>query len=123
MTITDETESDSGLDALIWQIGEQRRRVEREGAQYRGCRWHGDADGRQSVTETIAAVEAMPEPGGFTTSWKCLDGWLDSVTLDDLRTVRGLLAQRRQACFARQRELVLAAEAGEIVDLGAGWPQ
>lgn len=122
----DEEEHDSGLDALIWQIGEQRRRVEHAGIAYRGIRFRGDAGGRQSVGEALAFVEAYEAEHGagtFSTSWKGLDGWLDDVGLDDLREVRNRLAARRQACFQRERELVAAAEAGEHVDLGSGWPQ
>lgn len=54
--------------------------------------------------------------------WKCADGWLDNVSLDDLREVRRLLADRRQACFAVERQKVADAEAGNPVDLGSGWP-
>lgn len=122
----DEDEGNSRIDAAQWQIAERRRRTERQGVSYRDLRWHGDAEGRQSVTEAIAAAEAHEaEHGGgsWSTAWKCMDGWLDDCTLADLRAVRDLLAERRRACFARERELLLALHAGNSYDIGAGWPQ
>ena len=118
-------EGTPGLDALRWQIANRRWREELRGVVYRERRWAGDSESRQSVIETISAAEAYEATNGdgsFSTTWKCADGWLDDVTLADLREVRQLLADRRQACFQVERDKVADAEAGNAVELGSGWP-
>jgi len=118
-------EGTPGLDALRWQIANRRWREELRGVVYRERRWSGDSESRQSVIETISAAEAYEAANGdgsFSATWKCVDGWLDDVTLADLREVRRLLADRRQACFQVERDKVADAEAGNAVELGSGWP-
>lgn len=118
-------EGTPGLDALRHQISDRRWREEKWGVVYLGVRWGGDSESRQSVIETITAAEAYEAANGggsFSTAWKCVDGWLDSVTLADLHEVRRLLVERRQACFGVERQKVADAEAGNVVELGAGWP-
>ena len=118
-------EGTPGVDALIWQIADRRWREECRGVSYLGIRWGGDRDSRQSVVETIRAAEEYEVANGdgsFSTTWKGLYGWVTGVTLADLREVLTLLASRRQACFEIERQKVADAEAGNAVDLGAGWP-
>lgn len=118
-------EGTPALDALRWQIANRRWREELRGVVYRGLRWAGNSESRQSVIETITAAEAYEATNGggtFSTVWKCVDGWLDNVTLADLHEVRRLLAERRQACFSAERQKLADTEAGNMVELGTGWP-
>lgn len=118
-----EDENTSYWDARKSLVERYRARIEAAGVEYRGMRWRGDAGGRQAITETIAAAEDIEAAGGtFSATWKCLDGWLEDVTLSDLRQVRMLIAAKRDACFKRQHALYGALGGREDVDIYSGWP-
>lgn len=123
--MTDEAlEETSQWDAQKHLVERYRKRIEAAGVEYRGHRWRGDAGGRQAITETIAAAEDIEANGGtFSATWQCLDGWLEDVTLSDLRQVRMLIAAKRDATFKRQKELHDALDARQDVDIYSGWPE
>jgi len=123
-------EGSSRLDALKSQIAKRRWNEELKGVTHKGIRWYADPQGRQAVTETLQFAqmyEAEHGEGTFATDWKGMQGqWAESVTRADLLQVGALLGQRRQTCFAREKELIAQAEADpdgfDEQVIGTGWP-
>lgn len=121
-------EGNSRLDALKHQIEKRRWREELRGVEHLGIRWYAGSAGRQAVMESLQYAATVEAQGGmFATDWKGENGqWALGVTKTDLETVAGLLGQRRQQCFARERELVDMAETDpdnfDEQIIGTGWP-
>ena len=123
-------EGNSRLDALRHQIAQRRWREEVKGVEHNGARFRGDSDGRQAVTEAAQFAEMFEAGNGagtFQVDWKSIDGqWAEGVTRDDLVSIMQKLGQRRQACFAREKELIAQAKADpdgfDQTLIGTGWP-
>lgn len=129
--MNEQMEDTSRVDALTSQIAKRRWSEEMKGVAFKGIRWYADSDGRQAVTETLQFAEmfeAQHGAGSFATDWKGMSGqWAQGVTKADLLQVGQLLGARRQACFARERQLLEQLQADpdafDEADIGLGWPE
>ena len=122
------TEDTSRIDALRVQIAKRRRHEELRGTEQLGTRWQAGPEDRLAVLESIAFADMVESQGGqFVTRWKGKGGqWSTGIGRAELMQAAVALGQRRQACFARERELldILESDPAAFDEqlIGIGWP-
>ena len=102
------------------RIAARRWEAEVGGTTWEGFRVRTDRESQAMLTGALVMLSGSPVPR--TVRWKFVDGWAD-LDAAGLASVASAVMGHVEACFSREEELVAAWEAGQPIDLHAGWPE
>lgn len=100
-------------------IAARRYRAEVAGTTCNGWPIHTDRESQAKITAAYALARDGHWPPG--SGWKFVDGWR-VLAADQIIAAALAVTAHVQACFAVEAQKVAALQAGQPVDLDAGWP-
>lgn len=121
--MSDEIDSPSDLtDVQHAAVAQQRYSKECGGVTWSGHRVRTD---RESQGLILAALVTSQQPGFTSVDWKMADGTFATLEALDVTAMATTVGQHVQGCFARERALHDAVDAGTFTpaDLLSGWPE